>query len=161
MVRSEIENHLEQTGHSWLQQQTPPEVIPGQALSDSMTNRRPLRVAQLIQQELANLLTFELRDPRLAFLSITRVVVSADLRHANVYISSLDGEEGRREIMKTLRHAGSYLRRELGLRTKLRYVPELAFHFDDGLIQSQHMSDLLDDLNSQQNDSPAPLPDDE
>jgi len=126
-----------------------------------MTTRRPLRVAQLIQQELANLLTFELRDPRLTFTSVTRVTVSSDLRHANVYISSLDGEESRREIMATLRHAGGYLRRELGLRTQLRYVPELAFHFDEGLIQSQHMSDLLDDLSSQATGDGAALPDNE
>lgn len=126
-----------------------------------MTTRRPLRVAQLIQQELANLLTFELRDPRLTFTSITRVTVSSDLRHANVYISSLDGEEGRREIMAALRHAGGFLRRELGLRIELRYVPELAFHFDEGLIQSQHMSDLLDELNSRETGDNAALPDNE
>lgn len=115
-----------------------------------MTNRRQLRVAELIQQELATLLAFELRDPRLALTSITRVAVSSDLRHANVYISSLDDQQSQREIIAALRHAGGFLRRELGHRTDLRYVPELAFHFDDGLIQSQHMSTLLDEISSQQ-----------
>jgi ribosome-binding factor A len=107
-------------------------------------------VAELIQQELATLIIFDLRDPRLAFVSVTRVQVSSDLRHANVYISSLDGEESQAEVLAALRHAGGFLRRELGNRTTLRYVPELAFHFDDGLIQSQRMSDLLDEIASEE-----------
>ena len=115
-----------------------------------MSSRRQLRVAELIQQELATLITFDLRDPRLAFVSVTRVQASPDLRHANVYISSLSGEESEAEIIATLRHASGFLRRELGNRTALRYVPELAFHFDDGLIQSQRMSDLLDEIASQE-----------
>ena len=101
------------------------------------------------------MLTFDLRDPRLALISVTRVQVSSDLRHANVYISSLNSDASQAEIMTALRHAGGFLRRELGLRTTLRYVPELAFHFDDGLIQSQHMSTLLDELAAQ---APAPEP---
>ncbi len=115
-----------------------------------MSSRRQLRVAEMIQQELATMITFDLRDPRLAFVSVTRVQVSPDLRHANVYISSLSGEEAETEIMAALRKASGFLRRQLGSRTTLRYVPELAFHFDDGLIQSQRMSDLLDEIASEE-----------
>lgn len=96
------------------------------------------------------MITFELRDPRLAFVSVTRVQVSPDLRHANVYISSLSGEDGQAEVMAGLHNASGFLRREIGKRTTLRYVPEFAFHFDEGLIQSQHMSDLLDEITSQE-----------
>ncbi|MFZ2487834.1 MAG: 30S ribosome-binding factor RbfA [Anaerolineae bacterium] len=117
-----------------------------------MSSRRQLRVAELIQQELATMLTFDLRDPRLSFVSVTRVVVSPDLRHANIYISSLAGDESKREVMAALRSAGGFLRRELGNRTTLRYVPELDFHFDDGLEQSQRMYELLDELGT----APAP-----
>ena len=126
-----------------------------------MSSRRQLRVAELIQQELATLITFDLRDPRLAFVSVTRVQASPDLRHANVYISSLDGEESQTEVMAALRKASGFLRRELGHRTNLRYVPELAFHFDDGLIQSQRMSDLLDEIASQEAPAEAVAADDE
>lgn len=96
------------------------------------------------------MITFDLRDPRLAFVSVTRVQVSSDLRYANVFISSLDGEEGRAQVLAALRHAHGFLRRELGNRTNLRYVPELAFHYDDGLLQSQRMSDLLDEISGQE-----------
>jgi ribosome-binding factor A len=116
-----------------------------------MSTRRQLRVAELIRQELASMIIFDLRDPRLALVSVTRVQVSSDLRHADVYISSLEEEDATRlEALAALRHASGLLRRELGKRTILRYVPELAFHFDDGLIESQRMSDLLDDLASQE-----------
>jgi ribosome-binding factor A len=104
----------------------------------------------MIQHELATMITFDLRDPRLAFVSVTRVQVSSDLHHANVYISSLSGEESEADVIAALRHASGFLRRELGNRTTLRYVPELAFHFDDGLIQSQRMSTLLDEIASQE-----------
>jgi ribosome-binding factor A len=126
-----------------------------------MSTRRQLRVAELIQQELATLITFDLRDPRLAFVSVTRVQASPDLRHANVYISSLGGEESQAEVMAVLRKASGFLRRELGNRTSLRYVPELAFHFDDGLIQSQRMSDLLDEIASQEAPAESAALDDE
>lgn len=115
-----------------------------------MSTRRQLRVAELIRQELASMVIFDLRDPRLALISVTRVQVSPDLRHANVFISSLTEDAERSEALLALRHASGLLRRELGKRTALRYVPELAFHFDDGLIESQRMSDLLDDLSSQE-----------
>lgn len=121
-----------------------------------MSSRRQLRVAELLQQELATMITFELRDPRLAFVSVTRVQVSSDLRHANVYISSLSGEESQTEVMAALHSASGFMRREIGKRTTLRYVPELAFHFDDGLIQSQRMSDLLDEIGSQEPNQAAP-----
>jgi ribosome-binding factor A len=126
-----------------------------------MSSRRQLRVAELIQQELATMITFDLRDPRLAFVSVTRVQASPDLRHANVYISSLSGEESEAEIMAALRKASGFLRRQLGSRTALRYVPELAFHFDDGLIQSQRMADLLDEIASEESSADEVAPDEE
>lgn len=115
----------------------------------------------MIQHELATMITFDLRDPRLAFTSVTRVQVSPDLRHANVYVSSLGGEESEAGVTAALRNASGFLRRELGNRTTLRYVPELAFHFDDGLIQSQRMSDLLDEIASQEPLAVEAAPDEE
>lgn len=100
------------------------------------------------------MIAFELKDPRLAFVSVTRVEVTSDLRLARVYVSQLDGEESRRETMAALGHASGYLRREIGQRTTLRYVPELSFHFDEGLIASQRINTLLDDLSSSHVEQP-------
>ena len=111
-----------------------------------MTSRRQYRVAELIQHELGEMIAYNLKDPRLSFVSVTRVEVNSDLRHARVYVSGLAGESGAAAMIAGLEHASGYLRKQLGQRTALRYVPELTFHFDQGLIESQRMNTLLDHL---------------
>ena len=111
---------------------------------------RSQRVAEQIMRELAELIRLEVKDPRVGFITLTGVDITPDYAHAKVYFTSMQGAEGLSEILAGLRRASGFLRRELGNRTKLRYVPELAFHFDDGLIQSQRMSDLLDEIVSQE-----------
>lgn len=111
-----------------------------------MSSRRQLRVAELVQRELAELVIFELRDPRLSLVNITRVRVSPDLKYANVYITSLGDEAETAEAIEGLTGATGFLRTQLGQRTKLRYVPDLAFHVDEGLIESRRLNELLDTL---------------
>lgn len=108
-----------------------------------MPTRRQLRVAELLQRELAELIAYELKDPRLRLVNVTRVEMTADLRMARVYVSHLEGEEAGQEAVSALEHATGLVRRELGQRTKLRYVPELRFLFDEGLIVSQRIDALL------------------
>ena len=98
----------------------------------------------MIQHELATLITFDLRDPRLAFVSVTRVQVSSDLRHANVYISSLDGKESEADVVAALRHASGFLRRELGKRIRIHTLPELHFHYDPSVENGNRISALID-----------------
>ena len=111
-----------------------------------MSSRRQLRVAELVQRELAEMVTFELRDPRLSLVNITRVRVSPDLKHANVYITSLGDEAESAEAIDGLTNATGFLRTQLGQRTKLRYVPDLAFHIDEALLESRRINELLDSL---------------
>ena len=111
-----------------------------------MSSRRQLRVAELLQRELAQMVTFELRDPRLALVTITRVRVSPDLRHANIYITNLGDEAETAEAIKSLSNATGYMRRELGKRTDLRYVPDLSFHLDEALVEGRRINELLDTL---------------
>ena len=111
-----------------------------------MNSRRQSRVAELLQRELAQMITYELRDPRLASVTVTRVEVTPDLRLARVYISTLGDEGAGREAVAGLEHASGYLRRELGRRTDLRFLPELRFVYDTSVEYSQHMNTLLDQL---------------
>lgn len=92
------------------------------------------------------MIAFELRDPRLAFVSVMRVQVSSDLQHANVYVSQLTGEKSSKDTLAALEHARGFMRRELGLRTKLRYVPELKFHYDEGLAEGMRINALIDEI---------------
>ena len=111
-----------------------------------MSSRRQLRVAELLQHELAQIIAFDLRDPRLAFVSVTRVQVSTDLEHATVFVSQLMGESSHKDTIAALDHARGFMRRELGLRTKLRYVPELKFQFDEGMVEGMRINALIDEI---------------
>ena len=111
-----------------------------------MSSRRQLRVGELLQHELAQMIAFDLRDPRLAFVSVMRVQVSSDLLHAAVYVSQLAGENSSKETLAALEHARGFLRRELALRTKLRHVPDLKFHYDEGLAEGMRINALIDEI---------------
>ena len=112
-------------------------------------NRRLQRLSGLFQEELSELLLREVKDPRLARLvSITRVVISSDLRHARVYVSVMGEEEDKVSALEGLTAAAPFLRRELNNRVSLRRIPELSFQRDDSLEQGARVSDLLKQIGS-------------
>ena len=107
-------------------------------------NRRLQRLGGLFQEELSELLLREVKDPRLTrMVSITSVVISADLRHARVYVSVMGSEEEKLSTLAGLTAAAPFLRRELNNRVSLRRIPELSFLRDDSLEQGSRVSDLL------------------
>lgn len=114
-----------------------------------MASNRIGRINEGVQRELADLIR-SLKDPRVqTMISITRVDTTADLRYSKVYISVLD-EQRQQEVVKGLKSAGGWLRRELGARLQLRYTPELVFELDDSLKYGAHMFDLLSRLEQQE-----------
>ncbi len=108
-------------------------------------SRRTERVNDLLQEELAELLLTSVKDPRVGhgLVSITEVVVSQDLRHANVYISHLGNEAERGEVMKGLEHSQSYLHNELTKRLKMRHVPAIHFKLDPSLERGARLATLI------------------
>jgi len=106
-------------------------------------SKRTERVADLIRREMADLLMRKLRDPRLGFVSVTGVEITADLSSAKIWLSSLDGAEKRKEIVKVLTHAAPFLRHELAPRLGLREVPELRFAYDESIERGARIEDLL------------------
>lgn len=111
-----------------------------------MTTRRQARVAEQIRHELSQLIEKEIDDPRLELISITDVTISPDLRNANVYVSSLQGEARRDEVLAVLEAARGFLRRGLAVRLKLRVNPDLHFHWDKSLETGDRISRLIDQL---------------
>ena len=85
-------------------------------------SKRTEKVADLIRRELADIAMTKLRDPRVGFLTITGVEVTADLSLANVYVSSLEGSAGAKKLLGALQHAVPYLRHELAPRLGLARV---------------------------------------
>ncbi len=97
-----------------------------------------------IQRELADLLR-EVKDPRVSkLLSIIKIDLSGDMSYATVYVSAIEGYEKTVESVKGLKNAAGFLRRELGMRLKLRKTPELRFIADNSIEHSAHISKIID-----------------
>ena len=109
-----------------------------------MASNRIGRINEEIQRELASLIR-TVKDPRVhGLVSITAVETTPDLRYSKVYISVLDRSDVK-EVVKGLKSAAGYLRRELGSALKLRYTPELQFVEDDSIGQGAHILSMLRD----------------
>jgi ribosome-binding factor A len=106
--------------------------------------KRTDRVNTLLREEIADLLQRELHDPRLAgVVSITRVDVSPDLRHADAYVSVLGSEGDRASTMRALESARGYVRRELRRRLTMKSTPEVRFVEDTSIEEAQRITNIL------------------
>lgn len=109
-----------------------------------MPSNRIGRINEEIQRELSGQLR-RLKDPRVSqvgMVSVTRVDTTGDLRYARVYVSVLD-KSREKEVLKGLRSAAGFLRRELGQALQLRYTPELQFIPDDSILHGAHILEVL------------------
>jgi len=88
----------------------------------------------------------EVRDPRLADLTVTGVEVTPDLLQARVYFTVLGDNDAEREALAALEHATGYLRTQLAARVQLRFVPELTFQLDTSMAYGRRIDDLLDQI---------------
>jgi ribosome-binding factor A len=111
-----------------------------------MASRRQRRVAQQIHRELGQLLLREVRDPRLAEVTITEVRVTPDLLLARIYFSVLGEAEAKQEAMAALERANGFFRSQLAERLSLRFVPELTFMLDKSAEYGQRIDQLLDQI---------------
>ncbi len=109
-----------------------------------MPNNRMGRINEELQRELAALIP-TVKDPRVTgMISVTRVDATNDLRYAKVYVSMLD-KSSAKEVVKGLKSAAGYLRREVGHALDLRYTPELLFIEDDSIDRGAHILEMLRD----------------
>lgn len=106
---------------------------------------RSARVNEVVQQVLADELE-RLSDPRVGFVTITGVEVSADLRHADVFYTVLGTPEQHEETAAGLAAAKSHLRATLGKQVRMKYLPDLHFKEDPGLEQGLRIEAILRDL---------------
>jgi ribosome-binding factor A len=107
---------------------------------------RSQRVVEQIRRELAELIRLEVKDPRVGFITLTDVEITPDYAHAKVYFTSMTGEADVPEILRGLRRASGFLRRELGRRVRIHTTPELHFHYDRSVEQGSRLSKLIDDV---------------
>jgi ribosome-binding factor A len=110
-----------------------------------MAGYHAIRVAELIQVEIADLLLQQIKDPRVKMTIVLRVEVSPDLRHARVYISHTT-ETAQRTALEGLLYAAGFMRNQLGKRLKLRYIPQLDLKLDTSIAYGVRISHLLNTL---------------
>ncbi len=104
---------------------------------------RSKRVEAQIQRELAELIQFEVKDPRVGLITVSGVDVTRDLAYAKVYVTVLDDKHSVEETLEALNRAAGFLRRELGRRMKLRVTPELTFLYDASVERGANLSALI------------------
>ncbi len=101
------------------------------------------KLQELFRAEASAILQRELRDPRIGFVSVTEVELSADLRHAKIFVSVLGDQEAKRRTMEALDRAAGYVRSELGRRISLRHTPEVLFRLDESIERGTRVVALL------------------
>ena len=111
-----------------------------------MTFDRTDRISEEVRREVDRIIREDVRDPRVTGTwSITRADVTRDLRYAKIRVSVLE-EEQRKPLLKALKNAAGFIRRELGKNLRLRYTPELLFEEDDNIAYGVHIASILADV---------------
>jgi len=109
-------------------------------------SRRPQRLALEIQHEISLILSRNMKDRRLGFVTVTGVELTPDLRHARIFVSTLGNAAEKKANLETLNHAAGWIRRELGQRVRMKFLPEISFRADDSQEYGQRIDRLLDEI---------------
>lgn len=105
--------------------------------------RRPERVADILREEISQIVGYEMEDPRLTMVTVTDVRMSDNLRDANVFVTVSGDEEEHRLALDALRHAAPYVRKQLGLSLNLPRTPEIHFLRDSVEEKGDRVDQLL------------------
>ncbi len=108
-----------------------------------MSHDRITRVNELILKEIADLIIYELHDPRIKLTSITKVDISSNLRHAMVYISTYGDQKDKMDALEGLKSSEGFIWRELRKRLSLKFTPKIEFTIDTSIEYSIHMAELM------------------
>jgi ribosome-binding factor A len=109
-------------------------------------SRRPQRLALQIQQEVSLMISRDMKDRRVGFVTVTGVHLTPDLRHARIFISMMGSESEKEETLEALNHATGWVRHELGQRIRMKFIPEIVFQFDTSQEYGEHIDRLIDEI---------------
>jgi len=110
------------------------------------SGKRAVRVGDLILRELAFLLLEKVKDPRIRGVTLTGIRLSNDLKQAKVFFSVLGEKEDVEKALKGLNSAKGFIKRQIGERMELRYVPEILFVHDASLETGSHLEKVFESL---------------
>lgn len=111
-----------------------------------MSGRRSERVSDLLQEELSQIIQRELNDPRLTFVTVTRVEMSPDMRYARAMVSVYGSDQEQEEALEALNHASGYVRRLLAPRLRMRHIPDITFRLDRSAAHAESIARVLREL---------------
>jgi len=120
--------------------------------------RRPEQLAEVIREEVSQIVGYELEDPRVQGVTVTDVRVSENLRDASVYVTAEGTDAEKAEAMRALQKAAPYVRRQLGSVLNLRYTPELHFVRDTVEESATRVEALLSEIKQESQERPSPSP---
>ena len=111
-------------------------------------SQRTERVGQQVREMLASMLLFDVSDERLRDVQIVGVDVASDLKYADIYYIMIDQADPTPDdnVRKALANSAGYLRKMLGDRLTMKFVPELRFHYDESIERGRRIEALLDDV---------------
>ncbi|GJQ22488.1 ribosome-binding factor A [Candidatus Brocadia sapporoensis] len=110
-----------------------------------MSSRRCERLEESIKQEVSKIILYELKDPRIAFVTITKVEITADLKNAKVHISILGDDTTRKKTLQAIEHAKGFIQAKVGAQLQIKYTPVLTFCLDESVQKSLRISKLIDE----------------
>jgi len=110
-----------------------------------MSNRIPI-VAQQIKQIISEIVFKQVKDPRVGFVTVSRVKLSNDLREALVFISVLGTEKQKQDTMKALKRATGFIQYNLGREMSLKFTPHIKFKYDSSLDHAFHIDEVIKEI---------------
>jgi ribosome-binding factor A len=110
---------------------------------------RLARVAEAVREVASETILYEMHDPRVKQVTVTRAEVSGDLQHAKVYVSIMGSEKEQSLTLKGLRHAAGFIQSKLARRLETRFTPVVTFVLDQGVKNSIEMTRLINEALSQ------------
>lgn len=111
-----------------------------------LAGKRSARVGEQVRREIAELIEHRVKDPRIRGVTLTGVSMADDLKSAKVYFSVLGEDVDPEKVQGGLQSAKGFIKREIGRRLELRYVPDLEFRHDPSLVRGVEMEKLLESL---------------
>jgi ribosome-binding factor A len=113
---------------------------------------RSERVEGQLRKEISKILLEDLKDPRIGFVTITRIELTGDLRYARIYFSILGDDKAKEESLKGIKSSIGFIRKLIAERIKLRYVPELYFKLDNSLEYSINLEKTFERIRHERKD---------
>jgi len=109
-------------------------------------SRRPQRLALQIQREISLMISRDMKDRRIGFITVTGVQLSPDLKHARIFVSLMGSETEKKESLDTLNHATGWIRHELGQRIRTKFLPDIVFLTDTSQDYGERIDQLIDKI---------------